>query len=103
MGLQYIVEQAGAVDALAINKDHHIGPQMTLIVQNIATQTRVADKGIVQCGAQISSAGFDFRHLGEAAQLRGKNQAWHGFKDQHEAKWVKQIIDIKSGPERIML
>jgi hypothetical protein len=77
IGSKRVIETDAIIDAITVDEDHDVRPQMPLFIENIATQLRVGGKRIVQCMAQSIRRGVDFRHVGEAAQLLGEDDFWH--------------------------
>ncbi len=72
-----IIKAAVIPHPLAINENHHIRAQVALFIEDIALQTRMGVKGILQCAAQILRRAVYLGGGGKPLQLRGEQQARH--------------------------
>ena len=73
VGRERVVESDPVAYPLAIDEDHDVRPQMALLIENIAAQSRIGGKRGVECVAQHQGRRVDLRHLGEASQLLSEN------------------------------
>jgi hypothetical protein len=75
---EWIFETDVIAYTMPVDENHHVAPQMALLVKYVAAQPRIYRKRCFQRIAQRRGRSIDFRQFGEASQLLGKDNLRHG-------------------------
>ena len=68
------------VAAAAVDERHHVGAQVALVVEQVATQARIDREHVLERTAQRVRGRLDLRHVEKAPQLRSERDAGHAAK-----------------------
>ena len=77
VGRDSVVENNAIGDASAIDEGDDMRPQMALVIEYIAAQTRINAERCFECFAQRCRRSIDFRYIGKASQLLREDQPCH--------------------------
>src|SRR4051812_34983076 len=104
IGRERIIELDAVSYAPAVDEDHDVAAQMSLVIQHVAAQGRRRREGLLQRVAQQQCGRFDFRHRSEAAQLLSEHNRRHegklykaGSARPHLLPRANQIMGIVAG------